>query len=157
MSLCAYYYEHSTDTLRWWKLVRYVTLNACVCFWRQELIRNPSIGCACGTRFSTLTSTFELDARVACACCSWRNLNINLDLSCVVYIRHAKSGSTALIWAAMHSRNNHECVRLLLEAGADKDARDNVRDHDGVFLLLPTRRRLARAWANIFQQFLVFA
>ncbi len=34
---------------------------------------------------------------------------------------------TALMFAAM--RGKPESVRLLLEAGADKQAKDNVRDH----------------------------
>jgi hypothetical protein len=38
-----------------------------------------------------------------------------------------QSGMTALMFAAM--RGKPESVRLLLEAGADKQAKDNVRDH----------------------------
>ncbi len=46
------------------------------------------------------------------------------------YSHQTQSGRTALIFAA---QNGHaECVRLLLEVGADKDAVDNVR---GVILM----------------------
>jgi hypothetical protein len=38
----------------------------------------------------------------------------------------AQSGSMALICAAENGHTN--CVRLLIEAGADKEARDGVRD-----------------------------
>ncbi len=37
----------------------------------------------------------------------------------------AQIGSTALIFAAHNGRA--DCVRLLLDAGADKDAKDKVR------------------------------
>ena len=37
----------------------------------------------------------------------------------------AQDGYTALIFAAMHGRA--DCVRLLLDAGADKDAKNEVR------------------------------
>ena len=37
----------------------------------------------------------------------------------------SQSGYTALIEAA--SRGHADCVRMLVDAGADKDARDNVR------------------------------
>ncbi len=40
-------------------------------------------------------------------------------------VKNAQIESTALIWAAM---NGHaECVRLLLDADVDKEAKDNVR------------------------------
>jgi hypothetical protein len=38
---------------------------------------------------------------------------------------HAQHGETPLIWAAENGRAN--CVRLLLDAGADTHAKDNVR------------------------------
>ncbi len=36
-------------------------------------------------------------------------------------------GDTALIYAAFHGRT--DCVRVLAEAGADKEAKNNVRLH----------------------------
>ncbi len=39
--------------------------------------------------------------------------------------KHAQTGYTALIYAAIEGRA--ECVRLLLDAGADKEAADEVR------------------------------
>ena len=38
---------------------------------------------------------------------------------------HSQTGGTALISAA--EKGHTECVRLLVESGADKDAADNVR------------------------------
>ncbi len=47
-------------------------------------------------------------------------------MACVcVWLVQSQYGYTALIRAAKHGRA--ECVRLLLEAGADKDAMTNVR------------------------------
>jgi hypothetical protein len=40
-------------------------------------------------------------------------------------LTRAQRGYTALIYAAASCQT--ECLRLLLDAGADKDARDNVR------------------------------
>ncbi len=37
----------------------------------------------------------------------------------------SQDGNTALMWAAEYGRA--ECVRLLIDAGADKEAEDNVR------------------------------
>jgi hypothetical protein len=37
----------------------------------------------------------------------------------------SQSGNTALIWAAVYGRA--ECVRLLIDAGADKEVKDVVR------------------------------
>ena len=37
----------------------------------------------------------------------------------------AQYGLTALIWAA--AEGHAECVRLLIDAGADKDVKNNVR------------------------------
>ncbi len=45
-----------------------------------------------------------------------------------------QGGNTALIWAAGHGRA--DCVRLLIDAGADKEAKDYVR------------RRLLLCWAG---------
>jgi hypothetical protein len=49
-------------------------------------------------------------------------------------------GNTALIYAAQYGRV--DCVRLLIDAGADKDAKDNVRRRFvlfcGLFLLIST-------------------
>jgi hypothetical protein len=39
--------------------------------------------------------------------------------------RRAQSGWTALIWAA--EKGHADCARLLLDAGADKNAKTNVR------------------------------
>ena len=39
---------------------------------------------------------------------------------------HAQDEMTALLWAAMEG--HADCVRLLLDAGADKDAKNNVRN-----------------------------
>ena len=38
---------------------------------------------------------------------------------------NSQDGATALIWAAEMGRA--DCVRLLIDAGADKDAENNVR------------------------------
>ncbi len=38
---------------------------------------------------------------------------------------HAQNGRTALFYAAI--KGHAECVRLLLDAGADKEAKNNVR------------------------------
>ena len=40
-------------------------------------------------------------------------------------VYHAQGDTTALIWAAIKGRV--ECVRLLLEAGADANAKAHVR------------------------------
>ena len=45
---------------------------------------------------------------------------------CIVYI-HAQDGVTALISAAYAGRT--DCVRLLLDVGADKNAQDKVSVH----------------------------
>ncbi len=39
--------------------------------------------------------------------------------------RRAQNGNTALIWAGY--KGHKECARLLLDAGADKNAKNNVR------------------------------
>ncbi len=39
---------------------------------------------------------------------------------------HAQDEMTALLWAAMEG--HADCVRLLLDAGADKDTKNNVRN-----------------------------
>jgi ankyrin repeat protein len=44
---------------------------------------------------------------------------------------YAQSGRTALIWAAGQGRTT--CVRLLLDAGADKNAQDQVRGRSVTF------------------------
>ena len=52
---------------------------------------------------------------------SWRSR----VLTCVLAVAHAQNGLAALIVAA---RNGHmHCVLLLLNAGADKHAKDHVR------------------------------
>ena len=43
----------------------------------------------------------------------------------LIFCGSLQNGSTALIWAAMSVRV--DCARLLIEAGADKDAKANVR------------------------------
>ena len=39
---------------------------------------------------------------------------------------HTQDGDTALIYAAFHGKT--DCVRLLVDGGADKEAKNNVRD-----------------------------
>ncbi len=41
-----------------------------------------------------------------------------------IWHSHAQSGLTALVYASGHA----DCVRLLLDAGADMNAKNNVRD-----------------------------
>jgi hypothetical protein len=50
-----------------------------------------------------------------------------MSLFCAVFfqIMFFQNGQTALMWAAHGDFT--ECARLLVEAGADKDAQDNVR------------------------------
>ncbi len=45
--------------------------------------------------------------------------------ACDAWHMLAQSGNTALIWAAM--RGHADCARLLLDAGADTEVKDNVR------------------------------
>ena len=45
-------------------------------------------------------------------------------------------GCTALIRAAMHG--SADCARLLIDAGADKNAKDNVRVSVTIVLLMPS-------------------
>jgi hypothetical protein len=46
------------------------------------------------------------------------------DVSAVAPL-YAQAGSTALIWSATYG--HAECARLLMDAGANKEAKDNVR------------------------------
>lgn len=56
---------------------------------------------------------------------------------------HTQNGETSLFRAALD--NNEDCVRLLLDAGADKDAKNLVRFPSLLFLLrLPIEFLLSR-------------
>ncbi len=62
---------------------------------------------------------------------------IALQFVCVhVYLFQKQAGCTALIRAAW--RDNTECVRLLLGAGAQMEAKDNVREFKNVLFDLST-------------------
>ncbi len=50
----------------------------------------------------------------------------SIDDCDVVYLLEIQDGDTALICAA--SNGHTECMRLLVEAGADKDAKSTVCD-----------------------------
>ena len=63
------------------------------------------------------------------AVCAWRAAE-RLRLRPIWHIGRAQNGSTALIWAA--EKGHSDCARLLLDAGADKNAKCNVRASAGV-------------------------
>jgi ankyrin repeat protein len=75
----------------------------------------------------------------SCSCCADTLISESLLVStCVaVQIFSLQDGLTALMYAALHGRT--DSVRLLLEVGANKDARAKVRGKGGYF---PTRMRL---------------
>ncbi len=60
---------------------------------------------------------------------------------------HSQSGQTALICAA--TRGHADCVWLLLDAGADKDARGEVRASAGVGMWRWGEGRRAKRWNGI--------
>ena len=73
-----------------------------------------------------------------------------LPLTQSILFPHVKDGNTALIWA---SYNGHTAaVELLVAAGADKDAKSNVRDRDSERMTHKERERmvewLRRRWAH---------
>jgi hypothetical protein len=47
-----------------------------------------------------------------------------LCVSLAAHLSHSQAGRTALIWAAHNGQVN--CVRLLMNGGADKNAQDKV-------------------------------
>ena len=53
------------------------------------------------------------------------HLSANFALLCAIPITGSQDGDMALICAARNGRA--DCLRLLIDAGADKNARDNVR------------------------------
>jgi ankyrin repeat protein len=55
----------------------------------------------------------------------WRIFCLLLGQFVVFYLLRLQDGETALIWAAQNGRA--DCVRMLLQSGADKDAQDKVR------------------------------
>ncbi len=55
-------------------------------------------------------------------------LSTTVHFTCLTMTLDAQRASTALVNAAQHGCT--DCVRLLLESGADTEARNNVRDRD---------------------------
>ena len=54
----------------------------------------------------------------------WRCVCVCAIVACVGIVLLAQDGRTALIWAAIGG--HADCVRLLLDAGADRNAQENV-------------------------------